>query len=148
MPYKNRNEKPDRERTCGFCKKLFYPVNGKQECCEECKANGNRTKYFQRKHRGKHLRSPERAYNDYKRGAEIRGYSFTLTNKQFMEFWQKPCYYCGSEIKTIGLDRVYNNAGYTMDNVVPCCWVCNRMKNNINPDAFIDKCIEIANRFI
>src|SRR5918911_5320050 len=113
---------PDRTRNCGACGKSFYPVNGKQECCEDCKANGGRERYQKEKYKGRYLKKPEACYKDYKRGAELRGYKFNLTVKEFMEYWQKPCYYCGAEIKTIGLDRVNNKYGYGIDNVVPCCW--------------------------
>lgn len=33
-----------------------------------------------------------------------------------------------------GLDRVNNSKGYTLDNVVSCCFECNRSKNSISLD--------------
>ena len=55
-----------------------------------------------------------------------------------MEMWQKPCYYCGSIIETVGVDRVDNNKGYTLDNVVPCCSKCNYMKNSNTEKEFLE----------
>ena len=50
------------------------------------------------------------------------------------------CYYCDSTLKWSefrdrkqsgsNLDRKDSNKGYTIDNVVPCCRVCNITKNN------------------
>jgi len=41
----------------------------------------------------------------------------------------KPCVYCG-DTHRIGCDRVDNNKGHTKDNVVPCCYECNTVRNN------------------
>lgn len=78
----------------------------------------------------------------YKQTARQRGHIFDLTEEQFAELTQQNCYYCGANPNNIqktrtgyheervysGLDRVDNNKGYTMDNVVPCCIHCNRAK--------------------
>lgn len=54
----------------------------------------------------------------------------------------RPCVYCGrfGEFGVVGLDRV-NNAtkSYTRDNVVPCCWSCNRMKLDRTVGEFIER---------
>jgi hypothetical protein len=90
---------------------------------------------------------PDRVkWTAYRGDAKRRGLPFDLTKEEFMSFWQLPCSYCGSAIDTIGLDRVDSSAGYSIDNVVPCCTVCNRMKNVYSPIFFIDHCIKIAER--
>jgi hypothetical protein len=38
------------------------------------------------------------------------------------------CHYCGDEIQGVGIDRVNSNLGYSEDNCVPCCQICNEMK--------------------
>lgn len=40
----------------------------------------------------------------------------------------KPCSYCGSE-ENVGCDRIDNSKGHTMDNVIPCCYICNTVRN-------------------
>ena len=40
----------------------------------------------------------------------------------------KPCTYCG-DTKRVGCDRIDNDRGHTMDNVVPCCVECNAIRN-------------------
>jgi hypothetical protein len=33
-------------------------------------------------------------------------------------------------VKVLGVDRIDSDAGYTLDNLVPCCFVCNQIKGN------------------
>ena len=87
---------------------------------------------------------PKHKFKEYTRSARRRNYEWKLTFQQFMTFWQKPCYYCGSEIKTIGLDRTDNSKGYLMDNVVSCCEVCNKGKRSMSKNDFINHCKRIV----
>lgn len=43
--------------------------------------------------------------------------------------FRKKCVYCGDTSK-LGCDRKDNNKGHTIDNVVPCCYTCNTVRNN------------------
>ena len=83
-------------------------------------------------------------YGAYKKSAKIRNYSFELTKEQFKEIVVQPCIYCGKELtqekrskssngtfKYTGIDRYDNTKGYTLENSVPCCKVCNRIKTNM-----------------
>lgn len=79
---------------------------------------------------------PEKIFKVYQYAARRRGISFLLTYEQFLTFWQKPCFYGGHRIGTIGLDRINNDVGYEMTNVVPCCKVCNYMKADMSQDEF------------
>lgn len=63
-----------------------------------------------------------------KNDAKRREKTFSLTEEEFSSFWKKPCHYCGLPVDTVGLDRVDNNKGYSLDNCVSCCETCNRMK--------------------
>lgn len=42
----------------------------------------------------------------------------------------KSCTYCG-DTNRIGLDRIDNNFGHSVNNVVPCCYECNIMRSNM-----------------
>ena len=90
--------------------------------------------------------SPKRYFSRYKYSSKTRKNPciFSLSFEQFISFWQKSCNYCGSEIKTIGLDRIDNNKGYIMENVCPCCRKCNIMKSNYTQKDFINHCKKIA----
>jgi hypothetical protein len=75
----------------------------------------------------------------------------------FLTLSQQPCDYCGDMLTNShnrkhgagiiqkkygifsynGLDRIDSNKGHTADNVVPCCWKCNRMKGDMTREEFI-----------
>jgi hypothetical protein len=89
-------------------------------------------------------RQPNRIFGHYVQRSKRRGILFNLTFHEFMKLWQMPCSYCSSPISTIGIDRVDNERGYSLDNVVSCCIVCNRMKLTSNRDEFIEQCRRIV----
>lgn len=83
--------------------------------------------------------------NNYKRSAKQRGFNFYLTEEQFYEISQKNCYYCGiipsqknGGFTYNGIDRIDNTKGYSIDNIVPCCGICNRAKGNLTLPEFKD----------
>lgn len=82
----------------------------------------------------------------YQRYKIKRGMNVTLTYEELIDFINNPfCHYCNSEVeyfkytrakngehtkRAYHLDRKDNNEGYTKDNLVVCCWECNRLKSN------------------
>lgn len=89
-----------------------------------------------------------KVYNDYKKQARYRGYSFELTQEQFLSMANTHCAYCGDEPSNFiedkhnnkfyynGIDRLNNNIGYILQNCVPCCKICNRAKRDLSTDEF------------
>jgi len=62
-----------------------------------------------------------------------KGKQWELTLEQFIfATLDKSCHYCAEALPKAGsgLDRKDNNIGYTVENVVPCCTRCNKMKNS------------------
>ncbi len=85
----------------------------------------------------------------YKRHARNRNLSFRLSYKRFSELIKGNCVYCGeppSNVKITknckegfvysGIDRVDPKRGYSLGNVVSCCSLCNRAKNNLSLEQF------------
>lgn len=70
-----------------------------------------------------------------KSSAKQRGLNFTLLEDQYITLINSPCHYCDNQLDSptnssgIGLDRLDNDRGYEVDNVVPCCVICNRVRN-------------------
>lgn len=89
---------------------------------------------------------PEYRFKTYQSSAKRSGKSFELTFDQFKSFWQKECYYCGGEMLTIGLDRIDNEVGYLLSNVVSCCMMCNWMKRALPQNVFLEQCAKISNK--
>jgi len=64
--------------------------------------------------------------------ARTRGLDFTLTVDEYRAIKkQTNCSYCGAATDVITLDRVDNNIGYVKENMVGCCWICNKIKSNL-----------------
>jgi hypothetical protein len=76
-------------------------------------------------------------YHQYKKSAKKRNLVFELTENDCLPYYNTKCYYCGGDIKGIGIDRVDNKRGYTFDNIVPCCSNCNFMKHALSKDEFL-----------
>jgi hypothetical protein len=97
-----------------------------------------------------------RVLRAYRKGAESRGLVFNLTDTLFDKLIASPCFYCGQEPSnrqsTIrggiflysGIDRKDASIGYTPDNVVACCFICNDMKGTLSYDDFIEQLNKIS----
>lgn len=97
--------------------------------------------------------------NQYKKGAKKRNLVYNLTEEQFNELVTGDCFYCGSKLTNVikgqgktsgdfhytGIDRVDSSKGYTKENSVSCCWMCNNMKNNTDVNEFINHIKKIYN---
>lgn len=73
-----------------------------------------------------------------------RGKYRELDFDTFYRLSQQICTYCGrtpyrtrGEFTYNGLDRVDSSKPHTVDNVVPCCWDCNRMKGSMSRADFL-----------
>jgi len=107
------------------------------------------------------------SYSTYKRNALNRLLKFSLSFAEFTDLIKMNCHYCGSEpqsfnkylnkngeqkrvnkrykestillaeTKINGIDRKNNTQGYTTNNSVPCCLICNRAKNNMGYEEFL-----------
>lgn len=91
--------------------------------------------------------SPIQRFSAYGYNARQRKIEFNLTFEEFYKFWEKPCYYCGDEIRGIGLDRKDPMFGYIPENIVPCCSGCNRAKTIQTTEQFISMCKKVAENF-
>jgi len=85
----------------------------------------------------------------YRCDAKKDGREFEVAmGERFTTLVTSDCYYCGTPpsraiVKrgqvtfVTGIDRVDSTRGYTWDNIVPCCTICNRMKNTLPLDEFL-----------
>ena len=62
--------------------------------------------------------------------ASRKGREFKITQEQYEMIVKDStgCYLCGNNKVQLGLDRVDNSRGYTIDNIAPCCSPCNTSK--------------------
>jgi len=96
-------------------------------------------------------------YMRYKKTAEKRKLVFDLTEEDFSFITKMNCSYCGAEPGQItktskssytytGIDRVDNGKGYNLQNVVPCCGLCNSMKRDLSASNFLEHIERIYSR--
>lgn len=71
----------------------------------------------------------------FKTGAETRNLDFQLSNEEAKILLHESCYYCGKP-HADGIDRIDSNKGYIKENCVPCCRICNIMKNKFSTEVF------------
>jgi hypothetical protein len=92
----------------------------------------------------------KRVIDSYRNNAKTRNLNFELHHEELIKLFTKDCHYCGIKpSKTIrrkghygeftynGIDRLNNNAGYILNNVVTCCWQCNQRKRTDNDTDFL-----------
>jgi len=84
-------------------------------------------------------------YNSYQTHAQERGFCFDLAIDTYMSIIYQNCYYCNgmNDVGFNGVDRKNNEHGYTIENSVSCCSVCNFMKKTTQADIFIKKAMHI-----
>lgn len=104
-----------------------------------------------------------RVFSAYKKSAKLRGYEFNLSESEFFGIVTKPCLYCGEKLTSAkkakgqfgdfrytGIDRYDNKVGYTLENSVPCCAVCNRIKSTMDIETLLvhlDKMTKDSDRY-
>jgi len=86
--------------------------------------------------------------------AITRNHIFDLTISEFISIIKQPCKYCGDNtdikrsgkfgVRANGVDRMDSALGYSFDNCVPCCEMCNYMKRIHTPNEFIRHAKRIA----
>ena len=96
-------------------------------------------------------------FSSYKYRSRQKKYDFNLTLEEFELMTLSDCFYCGTApmnlrngakhssyknksdhlpYKYNGLDRVDNSKGYTKENAVSCCSICNTAKHQMSKNEF------------
>ncbi len=100
----------------------------------------------------------KKLYSRYRRNAKAKNRAFTLNEDEFKYITSSDCFYCGVAAHTTvsgdgtkgytkkriefteyiynGIDRIDSSQGYTKENSVPCCKICNWMKSNLTLEEF------------
>lgn len=75
-------------------------------------------------------------WQDTRRTDRKHGRENDLTKEFIAEQIAKGCTYCGETEIRMTLDRIDNDRGHTMDNVVPACIRCNYVRGNMPHEAW------------
>jgi hypothetical protein len=82
------------------------------------------------------------SWTRYKSNCKRTGVVLGISREEHDAIVQSPCHYCGAGAPN-GIDRIRPDCGYLPDNVVPCCWICNRMKHLFGLELFLDHVAKI-----
>lgn len=146
-------------KTCSKCQKSFPATSeffhkqkknkdGLAYICKKCKKGIDKKSKQNSENYSKYQKSPNFVFSQLKYQAKKRNIIFELTFDYYLKnLANKNCHYCGSEETKHWIDRFINNheIGYTKENSVPCCELCNKMKTTLDPDEFINHCKKINN---
>lgn len=102
-------------------------------------------------------------YHSYFKNAKARNLEFSLTREEFDSLISKNCHYCGispqdqsylskstkkyDKFYANGIDRIKNENGYKIDNVITCCTKCNMMKKTLSYEEFLEHVFDIYLHF-
>lgn len=98
------------------------------------------------KYKIKETKSYRDKISHLKSNAKARNLNVELTDEEIKDLLEGNCYYCGCE-KALGIDRIDSSKGYIKDNCVPCCKICNIMKNKFDINLFLEKVKLIYHKF-
>lgn len=148
---KKNSTKDKLQENCKSCNKIIFNIR-KDLINKNRKINRNNNKEtaleYARNYRK--LNIVKLKFNNYIRDAIKRDYIFQLTLDQFEQLIKQPCHYCnqiGGEYLN-GIDRKDNTKGYTLDNCLPCCGICNQAKMDISYEDFKQWVQRISNHFL
>ena len=81
----------------------------------------------------------------YQDRAKRNDITWNLSDDAAFELFDNNCFYCDCEPDDYhnGIDRINNEDGYSENNVVSACRICNIMKGCLDMDIFIKRCEHI-----
>ena len=91
---------------------------------------------YYREHRVETLEKnklPARRWITARSYAKHEGREWSISFEEYYQLLRQGCFYSGKSLSDetgIGLDRIDNSKGYTLDNVLPCCGECNSIRGN------------------
>lgn len=95
-------------------------------------------------------------YDRYRRSAARRGLTFNISKKDFWLLTSEPCYVCAAPPSQgrsklhanpyihNGIDRMNSREGYSVGNLVACCWAHNRIKSNLTYQESFTQCLAVV----
>lgn len=135
---------------CNNCKRQLLVRNDNiyedRKGCSKCLGEW-RKEHFKEVYKDLPPKDIRHKYIHFKCNALNRNIKFDLTYEQATKLCEQDCFYCGCP-RCLGIDRLDNSKDYTIENCVPCCGCCNRMKMDLTPSCFLNQIKQIYTNII
>lgn len=135
---------------CNNCKRQLLVRNDNiyedRKGCSKCLGEW-RKEHFKEVYKDLPPKDIRYKYIHFKCNALNRNIKFDLTYEQATKLCEQDCFYCGCP-RCLGIDRLDNSKDYTIENCVPCCGCCNRMKMDLTPSCFLNQIKQIYTNII
>lgn len=143
------------------CGAIVYATAGELRCGAVRSCGCRRRNYRNRPHTWD--AQLHEYYTQYQYSAASRKLSFELSKEDFEKLITQHCVYCDREpratlkkfnkskniiLRKNGIDRIDSSLGYTPENCITCCIVCNRAKNNMDKNTFVEWITKVYNNYI
>ena len=104
---------------CKLCRRSYIKEHCKPRSKEKVAADNAR---------------PINRFRRLQASTKIRGHEVLISFEQFCAVANQACIYCQDRLEArssqgSNLDRIDNSKGYTIDNIRPCCKICNSIRN-------------------
>jgi hypothetical protein len=132
MPYKDLQKRKEYKQIWFQNNKERVSEKNKLNTKNFRKTNPERSKLINKKADQKRNTTPEKRFSRLKIESKRRGLSLEISLEQYKILVNTNCYYCSTDLnreKGYSLDRIDNNNGYELNNVLPCCGICNSGRN-------------------
>lgn len=109
---------------CTQCdEKVWKYRGGMKSICKDCKAKNSRISQLDK--------LVNKKISSYEYSSKKRNLKMSLDKSHMKELFLSNCHYCGRKPSPLnGIDRIDSDKGYEVDNVRPCCSICNYAKRD------------------
>jgi hypothetical protein len=137
------------KRKCGvgaYCKPCNAAVSkewrekNREKYVKYCRKRYRENRQYYRDHAKRYYKTLKGHFTAYRSQAKIRDLVFGLSCEEFEKFLNQSCFYCGlmPEKGFSGIDRKDSSIGYTLENCISCCGVCNLAKQSLTIGQFLE----------
>lgn len=130
----NKRRKDKLENKCRACISLFHKEQYKKH--KKYYTTKAKQQHDENKKRGRERHyTVDSRFSYAKSRATKNGKGWHLSLDDYQKLITQSCHYCSNclapkKASGVGLDRIDNTKGYQLDNVLPCCGVCNSIRND------------------
>ena len=145
--YHKRKNEPEYKLKRQKSARRYYSLNKKRYAENRKKYFEKNKDYYRQYRREYRWNNPVGIYSVVMGGAKRRNLLVEITKEQFVSWYvgaEKTCFYChrtteqvderndyfAKRSKRLTVDRLNNDTGYSIDNIVLCCYRCNMIKGD------------------